>query len=282
MTEKIGKVSVVIPMYNSEATIVRTLNSIMEQTFIEYIEEIIIVNDGSEDNSSRIVKEYRRDHLNLPIILIDKENSGVSAARNTGMRISKGKWIALLDSDDEWLPHKLEIQINTLLKNPEIDFLGGDIDNKGLKILWRQINGLYKAKISDVCLKMFPQTSVAIFKRVIFEQIGGYDENQKYAEDGNYFLKICANYNYYHLPLQLVSFGGGKPQFGYSGLSGNLEKMYEGNIKNIKELKNDNYISVNFYVFLRFFYYAKYIRRILITKIHRRSYRHDDLKQVQE
>lgn len=263
---KLNKISVVIPMYNSEKTIISALNSIKNQTAVEQILEIIVVNDGSIDNSLKIVKKYSEDNKNIPIRIIDKPNGGVSSARNEGMKVAKGDWVALIDSDDEWLPKKIEIQMKTIQENSNIDFLGGDIDDKGLKILWKKINGLYKTSVKDVCLKMFPQTSAVIFKRSIFEEIGGYDENQSYAEDGNYFLKICANYNYYHLPIQMVYYGAGKPGFGFSGLSANLEKMYEGNVKNIKELKRNSIISSRFYAFLRVFYWAKYIRRIAITK----------------
>lgn len=261
------KISVVIPMYNSTDTIISTLNSIKNQTALEQILEIIVVNDGSTDNSLALVKKYIKENKKMPIVIIDKPNGGVSSARNTGMNVAKGNWIALLDSDDDWLPKKIEIQRKIIQDHPEIDFLGGDIDDRGLKILWKQIDGLYKANVKDVCLKMFPQTSVAIFRRNIFEQIGGYDETQSYAEDGNYFLKICSHFNYYHLPVQMVYYGGGKPGFGFSGLSANLEKMYKGNIKNIKELKRDSIIGCGFYAFLRGFYWLKYIRRILITKM---------------
>lgn len=264
---ELNKISVVIPMYNSEKTIIRTLDSIKNQTAFEQILEVILINDGSTDNSLNLVKKYIEDNKNVPIVIIEKTNGGVSSARNVGMKVAKGEWIALLDSDDEWLPKKIEIQMETIQKHPEIDFLGGNIDDRGLKILWKKINGLYKANVKDVCLKTFPQTSVAIFKRNIFEEIGGYDEKQRYAEDGNYFIKICAHYNYYHLPIQMVCYGNGKPGFGYSGLSANLKSMYDGNIKNIKELKNENMITNSFYIFLHAFYWIKYVRRILIAKL---------------
>jgi len=260
------KISVVIPMYNSKETIVSTLNSIKSQTAFEQLMEIIVINDGSTDNSLSIVTNYIKINKDMPIVLIDKTNGGVSSARNAGMKAAKGEWIALLDSDDEWFPRKIEIQMKTIRENPEIDFLGGDFQDQGLKILWKKINGLYKANVKDVCLKVFPQTSVAIFKRNIFVEIGGYDENQSYAEDMNYFLKICSKYNYYHLPIQMICYGSGKPGFGFSGLSANLKKMHEGNIKNIRELKDNAIIGNLFYCFLRVFYWIKYVRRIILTK----------------
>lgn len=264
-------ISVVIPMYNSKDTIHRTLESIKNQTALNQLCEIIVVNDGSSDNSFDIVKNYVEANIELPIVVIDKPNGGVSSARNAGMKFAKGDWIALLDADDEWLPNKIEIQINTIKSNLDIDFLGGDIDDNGLKILWRRIDGLYKADIKDICLRTFPYTSTAIFKKSIFEQLGGYDESQSYSEDANYFLKICSKFNYFHLPCKMVCYDGGKQGSGIRGLSAKLKMMYKGNLKNIDELKRDTLISSSFYAFLRVFYWAKYIRRIFLTKFLYRS-----------
>jgi len=105
------KVSVIIPMYNSRDTIINALNSVKNQTAIDQILEIIVVNDGSTDDSLILVKKYKKLNPQLPIVVFDKPNGGVSTARNKGMEITNGDWIALLDSDDEWLPHKLEVQI---------------------------------------------------------------------------------------------------------------------------------------------------------------------------
>jgi len=258
-------ISVIIPMFNSEHTIIRSLESIRNQTMFELISEIIIVNDGSTDKSLDIVSRYANSYKEMPIVIINKLNGGVSSARNVGMRLAKNDYIALLDSDDEWLSNKTEIQMNIMNKHPDIDFLGGDYNGVRLRIFFKKIDKLYKANLKDLCLKFFPVTPTAVFKRSIIEGIGYFDEKQKFAEDGNYFLKICANYNYYHLPIQMVNCGGGKPVFGFNGLSANLKGMYEGNVKNIKELKKDLKISTSFYIFLRIFYWVKYLRRILMT-----------------
>lgn len=259
-------ISVVIPMFNSENTIYDTLLSVKNQTALSNVIEVIVVNDGSTDNSMKILEKFRTENDSFPIKVVTKKNGGVSSSRNLGIESSYGDWIALLDSDDLWVPKKLEMQIKTIKENPEIDFLGGNLYENDLRILGKKVDKLYKAKIRDLCLKMFPQTSTVIFKRKIFDEIGGYDESQKYAEDGNYYMKICSNYNYYHLNEQMVHFGGGKPEFGFSGLSANLKAMHKGNIKNIKELMKKSIITKEFYVFLRGFYLLKYFRRLLITK----------------
>lgn len=260
------KISVVIPMYNSENTIISALDSIKNQTAIKYILEIIVVNDGSTDTSLKVVEEYAEINKGIPILVVDKENGGVSSARNAGLRVSRGKWIALLDSDDEWLLNKIEVQMETIERNPEIDFLGGNSNGLGLSILFKKIDKLYLASIKDLCIKSFPVTPAALFRADIINQIGYFDEEQKFAEDGNYFLKICEQYNFYHLPVQMVNCGHGKPAFGYSGLSADLKGMYEGNVKNMKELKLNYKISKKFYLFIRLYHWLKYIRRILITK----------------
>lgn len=266
-----GKISVVLPMYNSQNTVVAALESIRNQTAFDKIAEIIVVNDGSVDNSYEIVKRYKFDYPNMPIILLDKENGGVSSARNAGLKKSKSEYIALLDSDDRWLLNKTEIQLNILEKNPHIDFLGGNYNDKNLRVLTRKIDKLYRANIKDLCIKFFPVTPSAIFKKKVINKIGYFDESRKYAEDGHYFMKICSNFNYYHTPKQLVICGDGKPEFGSSGLSSNLQGMYKGNVRNIKELKEDGLISKSFYVFLRLFYSLKYLRRILLTKLRKKS-----------
>ena len=106
-------------------------------------------------------------------------------------------------------------------------------------------------------------------KKTIFDEIGGFDEKQNYAEDGNYFLKIAAKYDLYYSPIQMELYGGGKRGFGVSGLSGNLREMHLGNMKNIKEMYESGYISKIQYKFFVIFYWVKYLRRISITLMSR-------------
>jgi glycosyltransferase involved in cell wall biosynthesis len=106
-------VSIIIPTYNRAGFIARAIDSALAQTYTDY--EIIVVDDGSTDNTKEVLKPYENK-----IQYIYEENSGSSAARNTGIRAAKGKWLAFLDSDDEWLPKKLDIQMKSLISNSEL------------------------------------------------------------------------------------------------------------------------------------------------------------------
>jgi len=106
-------VSVVIPTYNRARCVVQAVDSVLSQTCDAY--EIIVVDDGSTDNTQAALAVYG-DRIRY----IYQENAGVSAARNVGIAAAHGTWIAFLDSDDEWLPEKLEVQLEQVSKNPEL------------------------------------------------------------------------------------------------------------------------------------------------------------------
>ena len=107
------KVTIIIPTYNSSPFIGKAIDSVLAQTYTDY--EIILVDDGSTDNTKEILEKYQD---NITYIL--QPNQGVAIARNTGIRNSESEYIALLDSDDEWLPEKLELQMRTIEKNNDV------------------------------------------------------------------------------------------------------------------------------------------------------------------
>lgn len=108
-------ISVVIPAYNCEKHIKRALDSVLAQT--RRPDEIIVVDDGSTDRTAEIA-----DSFGSKIKLIKQENAGASVARNTGIQAATGQWIAFLDADDEWLPEKLQIQLEHLKRNPQLQW----------------------------------------------------------------------------------------------------------------------------------------------------------------
>jgi glycosyltransferase involved in cell wall biosynthesis len=105
-------VSIIIPTYNRAKFLAKALDSVLSQTFRDY--EIIVVDDGSTDHTREVLKPYGAE-----ITYIYQENSGVSAARNTGIQHATGEWIAFLDSDDEWLPGYLAFQVERIRQEPQ-------------------------------------------------------------------------------------------------------------------------------------------------------------------
>src|SRR5574344_715427 len=105
-------ISVVIPLYNKERYIEKTIHSVLKQSFNKF--EIVVVNDGSTDNSLAIVESIRDSRIRV----FDQKNSGVSAARNRGIKEAKYDFIAFLDGDDEWLSNHLPIIANLIDKYP--------------------------------------------------------------------------------------------------------------------------------------------------------------------
>ena len=110
-------ISVVIPLYNKESSIKDTLHSVLSQNFNDF--EVVIVNDGSTDNSVDVVKTIKDSRIRL----IEQKNGGPSKARNTGILNAKGDWIVLLDADDQLLPNALNTFSIAILNYPEVDIV---------------------------------------------------------------------------------------------------------------------------------------------------------------
>lgn len=116
-------VSIIMPTYNRADTIERAINSVINQTLLDW--ELIVVDDGSTDNTAELI---RQRYAHEPrVALIRQENQGVSGARNTGLHVSDGKYIAFLDSDDEYLPHHLELESTFLETHPEENFVTAEL-----------------------------------------------------------------------------------------------------------------------------------------------------------
>lgn len=252
-------VSVVIPMFNASSTIVRALNSVQGQLNIKF-KEVIIIDDGSVDDSYYLVKKFS-EKSTLKIIIIQQENKGVSAARNKGLSIATSDYVAFLDSDDEWLPHKTEQQM-PLFNLPDVVLVGG------YHTLYRKKSAYSYKNITlfDQFLKNHFQTSTVIVKRSIALSFGGFFHKQKYAEEGRFYFELFKFGKLMLLNKQVVIYDGGdKRGFGQSGLSKNLLEMQRGEISNFKYAKELYNISNAYFLFFYFYSYIKYIRRNLLV-----------------
>lgn len=260
-------ISVVIPAYNSESTIQDSIDSVLEQTRGDLVEEILVVNDGSNDDTVELVE--RKYSAEDRVRVISKENGGVSTARNAGIKAAKGAWIALLDSDDVWLPKKLEKQWAEIERDQSIAFIGCNRNQENLHYGTKVTENLYCLNLRQLLIKMWPHTSTALIRRDVFQTVGYFNEQMRYAEDGELWNRIAIHYPLYYVAESLEIAGGNKVSFGESGLSANLKGMYDGNVRNIFDLHQKKEISTSFYVFLRFYFWVKYIRRIIITIINK-------------
>ena len=110
-------ISVIIPLYNKEKIIERTIQSVLSQDYDDF--ELIVVNDGSTDNSAEIVRKVQDSRLRL----LHQENGGPSKARNTGAKHAQGEWIVFLDADDELLPDALNTFVSIIRKHPDYDII---------------------------------------------------------------------------------------------------------------------------------------------------------------
>lgn len=260
-------VSVVIPMYNAEKTILRTIESVIQQK--RQPDEVILIDDGSTDASFLLVKDYLRDyHGPIQFILHQQQNAGVSKARNEGMKRSQGDYIALLDADDWWKPEKIHRQLEVLLAHPHIDFLGANRnDEHWERWIFKKFGHLTPISARLLLYKTFFVTPTVIFKRSILTQCGYFEESQRHAEEGNYWIRVCYAHHCVLLNESLVVTGDGKPNFGFSGLSSNLKEMEKGELKNMRLGYDIGVISIFEYLFLVIYSLIKYIRRVIIVKL---------------
>ena len=201
----IGNISVVIPTYNRRKTIGRSIDSVLNQTL--FPSEIIVVDDGSTDGTCDYIQS------NFPSIkLLHQPNKGVSAARNKGIRYADTNWIALLDSDDEWFPQKLEKQVMTLSQSPDIKFCHTEeiwIRN-GVRVNQMKKHQKYGGHIFYKCLDMCRiSPSSVLFHQSILDDVGYFDEDLKVCEDYDLWLRITAKFPVLYIDESLIKKYGG-------------------------------------------------------------------------
>jgi glycosyltransferase involved in cell wall biosynthesis len=209
------KLSVIIPTYNRVDLLQRAIGSVLAQQLPNGLEslQVIVVDDGSTDNTAVMMAEK------FPgIIYIEQPNSGVSAARNRGLREANGEWIALLDSDDEWLPNKLLRQFEMLADSQLLVCHTQEIWIRNGK----RVNQMDKHQkrggwIFEHCLPMCAMSpSSIIIHNSVFQAVGVFDEAFPACEDYDLWLRITARYAVAYIEQACVNkYGGHEDQLSH-------------------------------------------------------------------
>lgn len=203
------KVSVIIPTWNRAQSLLHALASVYAQTVTAH--EVIVVDDGSTDDSRRLVGDRYPD-----VRYITQANRGVSSARNAGLGAATGQWLAFLDSDDRWLPAKLERQLAALASRPENRVCHTEEIwiRHGRRVNQMKKHAKYGGHIFRHCLpRCVISPSSVVIHRDIFTSIGTFDEALPACEDYDLWLRICAVYPVLYLdePL-IIKYGGHEDQ----------------------------------------------------------------------
>jgi glycosyltransferase involved in cell wall biosynthesis len=208
-------VSAIVPVYNGERYIDSALKSIIEQNYHPL--EIIVVDDGSTDNTAEIVRSFKEVHY----IYQPNQGPGPAAARNTGILAAKGEFIAFLDADDIWMPNKLRVQANYLRFNPDVGFVVGYrrifLEEGTEKPPWYKGDIFEKEHLSFVA-------SGLLIRRSSFDHIGLYDPNYRYGENAEWLTRAKdAGIKYAILPEALF-----------------IQRIHGQNLTyNLKEMRSD-------------------------------------------
>jgi glycosyltransferase involved in cell wall biosynthesis len=211
MNQNTPLISVVMTSYNHERYVSQAIESILNQTFPDF--ELIIVDDASTDRSREIIEAYKKRDFRIRIVYHDS-NKGISKTANDGFEIARGKFVALMNSDDLWTPEKLEKQICILQQNPDlivwsdasiIDANGnetGQLFTQMQKAIQRQKSGFI---FRELIRSNFICGQSTIFETKIARQIK-FDTRLSYANDYKFMIDISKHHHFYFIPEPLVKY----------------------------------------------------------------------------
>ena len=233
-------VSVIIPTHNRCELLKRAVGSVLCQTFSDW--ELIIVDDASTDETCEYLNGL--DHPQIKSVILE-ENKGVSHARNRGRELATGEWIALLDSDDEWLKDRLKKQLEFAQENPDTPLIHGEEIwiRKGKRVNQKKIHqksgGRILPRAFHLCL-ISPSATLMTAK--LYDEMGGFREDYPVCEDYEMWLKVCCRYDVGFISEPIIrKYGGHEDQ-----LSSRFRAMDFWRIKALDELykKHRNFLSV--------------------------------------
>jgi len=234
MVENNPTVSVIIPTYNRAHLVGRAIKSVLNQTYQDF--ELIIVDDGSTDNTEKVIKRF--DDKRIRYIKHEK-NKGGAAARNTGIKAARGEYIAFLDSDDEWLPEKLKRQME-VFKNASsevgvvytgfiyVDKLGGGTSKQHIP---KKRGWIYEDILVENCIGT---TSTVLIERKYFKETGLFDENLPSCQDWDMWIRLAKQCKFDFIPEILVRYFEHRNR-----ITSNCKSVIEGHEAILRKFQND-------------------------------------------
>ena len=215
--------SIIIPAYNAAGQIIKTLESVQQQTYRNY--EVVITDDGSTDETESVIADYASKHPEMRIRVVSQENKGIGAARNAAINKSRGDFVAFLDSDDTWEANKLEEVNNVLKTDPTVDLVCHDeyVESEGQRIGLTRFKDLATHE-ELLFLGNAISTSTAVVKRARLIEGGLFSEDMDFngVEDYELWLRLSKTCKFHHLHMVLGTYMENP-----SGISKNLPKQLQ-------------------------------------------------------
>lgn len=193
------KVSVIIPVYNSEKYIREAIDSALNQSYKDF--EVIVIDDGSKDNTLSIIRKYNRG-----IRWKSQENKGQASAINEGIKMAKGEYVAYLDADDVCVPERLEIQVRYLDEHPNVGLVYSSsyqINSTG------EIQRIRRAHLYDdfvLLQKDYIARSTVMHRKKCLDEVGLFDESITGDDDWDMWIRISEKFRAGHIEKPLVKY----------------------------------------------------------------------------
>ncbi|MCZ2225085.1 MAG: glycosyltransferase [Chitinophagales bacterium] len=227
--------SIIIPCYNAEKYIAEAIQSVLDQTYINW--ELIIIDDGSKDSSSKIIAKFLNDNR---ISFHQQTNSGVSSARNNGLKIAQGNYITYLDADDVWFKDNLKEKVNYLRNNAiDVVYSSYEVINEKSESISKISDKAIYPTLKDILLQKGNYSTAPsglVIKKEVLHKIGGFDTNLSNNADQDIWIRILFN-NY---KIALIE----KPLWKYriheNNMSNNISLLEKDSLYMFKKVATNN------------------------------------------
>jgi glycosyltransferase involved in cell wall biosynthesis len=209
-------ISIIVPVYNGETTILETIASVQQQTFSDF--EIIVINDGSTDQTLELLQTIQDERLKI----FSYENGGLPIARNRGLSQATGEFIGFLDADDLWTPDKLELQLAALRQHPDagVAYSWTYFKYEENEYSYVDKSSFFEGNVyADLLVKNFLHNgSNPLISKQAIESVGFFDPALKSCEDWDFYLRLASKWNFVLVP---------KPQIIYRQSSSSMTSKIE-------------------------------------------------------